>query len=186
MRAIYCCSFGPVFSLGLICFGLGSAPVTNDAGDAMSRGGNGNRSDNGPANLAHRYIHAESGRVRKPLVEGRLGVPKARRGAGDATVARFDGPACAAVPLDGRTVQIRLGTFASHLVKAPAFARTFIVPFLDETAGVVVRSPFALVVDDIPVCKQWPVQRIERRHLSKREVVHKHGRCVGRVVWASR
>ena len=84
------------------------------------------------------------------------------------------------------TVQIRFGTFATHLVKAPAFARTFIVPFLYETSRVVVRSSFALVMNDISVCKQRPVQRIECRHLSKREVVDKHSRCVGRVMRASR
>ena len=92
---------------------------------------------------------------------------------------RFDGPACAAVPLDGRTVQIRFGTFASHLIEAPALAGAFVVPFLNEAAGIVVRSPFALVVDDIPICEQWPIQRIESRHLSKGQVVHEHGRCIG-------
>ena len=52
----------------------------------MSSGGNGDRSDNGPTNLTDGDIHAESGGVWKPLVEWRLGVPKARRRAGDAPV----------------------------------------------------------------------------------------------------
>jgi hypothetical protein len=39
---------------------------------------------------------------------------------------------------------------------------------------------------DIPVCKQRPIQWIECRHLSKRKVMDKHGRGVGRVMWASR
>src|SRR5471030_1210368 len=116
----------------LVCSGFRSAPVTNDAGDAVSRGCNGDCSDNGPANFAHRNIHAEAGRMRKPLVEWRLRIPKARRGAGDAAVARFDGPTCAAVPLHRGAIEIGFGTFAPHFVKAPAFARTLIVPFLHE------------------------------------------------------
>ena len=45
---------------------------------------------------------------------------------------------------------ISLGTFASHFVKAPAFAGALIVPFLHETPGVVVRwqAPVSVSLSD--------------------------------------
>ena len=61
----------------------------------------------------------------------------------------------------------------------------FIAPLLHKTAGVVVGAALALVVNDVSIGEERPVLRIQRRHFSKGEIVHKHGGSVRRIVGTS-
>src|SRR5271165_3289877 len=159
--------------------------TANRVTDSVCRRCGGNRSNNGPADLARGYIDAKAGRAGQPVVERGFRVPEARRGTGDAAMAGLDRPACAIVPPHSRTVIGCFRTLAAHFVETPPFAVSLVAPGLHVAARIVVGAPLALVMNNLPIGKERPVVRIERRHLAKCEVVDKHRGCIGGVVRAA-
>src|SRR5581483_4293877 len=102
-----------------------------------------------------------------------------------ASMSSLHGPTGAVVPAHRGTVEGRLGTFASHFVKTPALAVSFVAPLLHEAPGVVVSAALALVVDDPSIGKQRPVVLIGGWQGAEGEIVHQHRCCVYRVLWAA-
>src|ERR1017187_1466920 len=131
------------------------------------------------------HVPTESRHRWQPLVEGRLGIPEAMRGASDASVARFYGPTGPIVPTDGWAVIGRFRPLASHLVKTVALAVAQVAPLLYKTPGIVMGAALALVVDNVAVSEQRAVKLIERGHLVERQIVDQDRRCVGRIVRAA-
>src|SRR5208282_4199457 len=78
------------------------------------------------------------------VVEGAI-IPEAVLGAAHAAMAGLDREGQAAVPAHGGAGVIGRRPFAAHLVEAVAFAGAFVVPCLDELAGIEMRAPIALV-----------------------------------------
>jgi hypothetical protein len=105
-------------------------------------------------------IHAKSRNAGQPIVERRTGIPEAVRSAGQAPVTGFYRPARAIVPAHRRTIECCLWAFAAHLVKAPTPAMPFIAPFLYKAAGVIVRTAFALIVDNPAIGKKRTMELI--------------------------
>src|ERR1035441_10522024 len=100
------------------------------------------------------HVHTESRHRWQPLVKGRLGIPKAMRSAGDASVARFYRPTGPIVPAHGRAVISRFRPLASHLVKTVALPVAFVAPLLYKAPRIVVGAALALVVDNVAVSKE--------------------------------
>src|SRR4029077_10321189 len=101
------------------------------------------------------------------------------------TVTGLHRPARPAIPANGGTVIGRIGTFTTHLVEAPPFATTFVAPFLDEAASVVMRAAFTLIVNDLAVSEQRPLKLIDCRQVTESQVMNEHGRSVRYVVWTA-
>src|ERR1019366_2668880 len=138
-------------------FGRGSdhryQPMRGDTDDRRAR--------ESEAQFARGHIHTEARNRWQPVIERRHVIPEPRRRTTNATVPRANGPAGVVVPLHDRTVEGRFGSFASHLVKAPALAMTLVAPFGNKASGIEVSAAFALIVDDPAIRKERPVVLIE-------------------------
>jgi hypothetical protein len=159
--------------------------VADDVADDLGDHGSGNDSSADPADLFGLDVDAEAGNLGQAIVEGRLGVPEAGRGAGNAAVAGFNGPTGGAVPLHAGAVVVGLGAFAAHLVEAPALARALVAPLFNVAAGVVVGAALTLVVDEVAVSEERPAVLVEFRQLVKGEVVDQHSGGIDRIVRAA-
>ena len=144
-------------------FSLGATPIANKFANSVSRSGDGHSADDSPADLAYRYIHAKSRRLRQTFIKRRFRIPEARRRARNATMTSLYRPAGGIIEAHGRAVIVCLRTLAAHLVQAPSLAMSLISPVLYKAPGIVVRATLTLVMDDLPVSKQWTIVRIERR-----------------------
>jgi hypothetical protein len=56
-----------------------------------------------------------------------------------------------------------LGSFAAHLIKAPAEPVPFISPVPHELPGIEVHPPFTVVMDSLSVAKEWAETSISGR-----------------------
>ena len=83
--------------------------VADDVADDLCDHGSGNDSGADPTDLFGLDVDAETRNLGQAIVEGRLGVPEAGRGAGNAAVAGFNGPTGGAVPLHDRSVLEEVG-----------------------------------------------------------------------------
>src|ERR1043166_295400 len=117
-------------------------------------------------------FHAEAGDVRQAAIERRHRVPEVPFGAAEAGMARPDGPAGAAIPLEDRAGREGGRSLAADVIQTPALARRLVVERFDELAGVEVRAARALIVNPRAVGEQGPAVVIELGHAAEREEVH--------------
>ncbi|MPM14565.1 hypothetical protein SDC9_60929 [bioreactor metagenome] len=116
----------------------------------MHRHGAADDGGRGAADLVGVGLDAELLDVGQPVIERAL-IPEPVFRAADAAVPRLDREGHAVVPAHRRAGVVGGRPLAAHLVEAIALARIFVVPVLDELAGVEMRPAIALVVDALAV-----------------------------------